>query len=101
MDPDFMDDLQALRSLSAFPFKITSAYRCPDHNAAVSSTGRDGPHTTGRAVDISIRGAQAFKLVCHATAAGFTGLGVNQKGGGRFIHIDKSETHPRPAVWSY
>ena len=32
------------------PLTITSAYRCPDHNSKVSSTGLSGPHTTGFAV---------------------------------------------------
>ena len=37
-------------------------------------------------------------------AHGFTGIGVNQKGGGRFIHLDIAEIEnysPRPHIWSY
>jgi zinc D-Ala-D-Ala carboxypeptidase len=36
----------------------------------------------------------AFKL-------GFTGIGVQQKGSGRFIHLDTMEGGTRPTVWSY
>jgi hypothetical protein len=39
-----------------------------------------------------------------ALNAGFTGIGVKQKGKGRFIHLDDIEDsgdRPRPWVWSY
>jgi hypothetical protein len=39
-----------------------------------------------------------------ALAKGFTGIGVQQKGGGRFIHLDNLPNgpgQPRPTVWSY
>jgi zinc D-Ala-D-Ala carboxypeptidase len=35
---------------------------------------------------------------------GITGVGVNQKGGARFIHLDDLEPtghFPRPTIWSY
>jgi hypothetical protein len=33
---------------------------------------------------------------------GFSGIGVQQKGTGRFIHVDVCSTElPRPSVWSY
>ena len=40
-----------------------------------------------------------------ALVVGFTGLGVKQKGEGRFLHLDDlgtgEHTVPRPALWSY
>lgn len=101
-----MRKVEALRTLCGFPFPITSAYRCPDHNAKVSSTGRTGPHTTGRAIDIGVRGEQAFKLVQLALQYGttFTGIGLQQKGQGRFVHLDdlpNAQGQPRPTVWTY
>ena len=100
----FMDRIEALRVAFDKPMTVTSAARCPEHNAKVSGTGRTGPHTTGRAIDIGIQGGDALRLVGMAIQMGFTGIGVAQKGGGRFIHIDdlKNGPHsPRPWIWSY
>lgn len=101
MHPDFLDDLQALRTAFGAAMPVTSGYRCPEHNAKISKTGPTGPHTTGRAVDIGLGGASALVLVKLALEHGFTGLGVNQKGVGRFIHLDKIIDGPRPNIWSY
>jgi len=63
-----------------------------------------GTHATGLAVDILCRGTEAYKIITHAKEYGFTGIGVNQKGNSRFIHLDiadHSEERPRPTVWSY
>lgn len=102
MDDGLMRKLDNLRQACGFPFPVTSAYRCAKHNSRVSSTGPNGPHTTGRAVDIGVRGEQAMKLIQKAVEMGFTGIGVQQKGGGRFIHLDDlGEGFPRPNMWSY
>ena len=101
---DFMDKVEALRVAVGFALPVTSAARCPDYNAKVSGTGRTGPHTTGRAIDFGVDGSRAFAVVAAAAAMGFTGLGVNQKGDARFIHIDdlgSVGTRVRPWVWSY
>jgi hypothetical protein len=78
--------------------------RCPEHNAKVSSTGYAGPHTTGRAIDIGVSHGRALELVRMALTSGFTGIGINQKGNARFIHLDDipdGEGQPRPTIWSY
>ena len=97
---DFMVKIEALRIAAGFPFTVPSGARCPKHNNAVSGTGLTGPHTTGRAIDIAVSRAQAHRLLVLACAAGFTGIGVAQKGNGRFIHLDDLQ-EGRPAVWSY
>lgn len=104
MHPAFMDRLQSLRTQYNKPMVVTSGYRCPDYNARISSTGRDGPHTHGRAVDIAVSGNQARNLLGMAISRGFTGLGVKQHGDGRFIHMDDlmdGFAGPRPWLWSY
>ena len=101
---DFMDKLEILRVRLGFPMPVTSAARCAEHNSKVSATGRSGPHVEGRAVDIAISGSRAVELVRMALASGFTGLGVNQKGDARFIHLDdlpNKDGQPRPHIWSY
>lgn len=103
MNDDFMERVNALRHHLGFPFKVTSAYRCKENEL---QKGRNGQsvHTMGRAIDISVSHAQAYTLLRHAADYGFTGIGVNQKGNSRFIHLDDFEgndTQPRPHVWSY
>lgn len=95
-----MDKVEKLRLALGFPLTVTSAARCPDHNAKVSGTGRTGPHTTGRAIDLGVSHQQAYMVLSAAILAGFSGIGVNQKGGGRFIHLDDLKDG-RPTVWSY
>jgi uncharacterized protein YcbK (DUF882 family) len=56
MEPDFLKKLDDLRSRVDFPFFVTSGFRCPSYNERISSTGRTGPHTTGRAVDLQLYG---------------------------------------------
>ncbi len=104
MNGQMMQMLVILRKELDFPFIITSAYRCPDHNSRVSSTGKKGRHTTGKAIDIAVSHGQAIDLLSSAIKIGFTGIGVNQKGGGRFIHLDTcdaSDGFPNRAMWSY
>lgn len=106
MDAEFMARLIGLREAYGAALPVTSAFRCPDHNANVSSTGRSGPHTTGRATDIRIFGAAALRLIELAIAGGFTGIGVGQKGdhNSRIIHLDDlgpSPARPRPWIWTY
>ena len=100
----FMDRLQSIRYDCGFPLLVISGARCPAYNATVSTTGMTGPHTTGRAVDISIAGTRAYTLLAAAIERGMTGIGIAQSGihAGRFIHIDLlEESDKRPWVWSY
>jgi len=105
MDSAFMKKLVSLRITFNFPMILMSAFRCPDYNAHVSSTGHTGPHTTGKAVDIKIARGLAYQLLKLALIYDFTGIGVKQHGDGRFIHLDtltNGETSgPRPTIWSY
>lgn len=106
MDADFMQRLQDLRTKYGKPMRITSGYRCTEHPAEAhrKDSGRLGPHTTGRAADIAIQGHEAYALMRMAMQMGFLGIGVNQKGDKRFLHLDDLEGkdgYPRPWVWSY
>jgi len=106
MDPDFMERLEQLRVAFDKPMTVTSAFRCPNHNSQVSSTGFTGPHVTGKSVDIAVSGQDAFDLLALAFLHNFTGLGISQRGPNnkRFIHLDTIENgpgRPRPTIWSY
>lgn len=93
----FMGFMIDLRESLAFPFVITSGYRCPAHNNSVSSTGFDGPHTIG-AADVGVAYERAYALAKLAFSHGL-GVGIAQKGAvsGRFIHIDNLGQR----LWSY
>ncbi len=105
MDAKFLAKIEDLRTAYGKPMAVTSAYRCPAHNTAVSHTGANGPHTTGGAIDIKICGAAAYELLLLAMQLGFSGLGISQRGDmeSRFIHIDNLSypDYPRPRVWTY
>ncbi|MBF0184733.1 MAG: DUF882 domain-containing protein [Magnetococcales bacterium] len=106
MDGDFLLALEKLRMAYGKPMPVSSGYRCPAHNAALSTTGTEGPHTTGKAVDILVAGADAHHLLTLALQHGFTGVGLSQKGPHekRFIHLDTISSgsgYPRPALWTY
>ena len=103
VDHETMNRLVLVRAVLGQPMPVTSGYRCPTHNEAVSKTGPAGPHTTGRAVDIGVSGETALHLVAAAVAHGFTGIGVSQRGLNRFVHIDdlQAPAYPRPTLWSY
>ena len=103
MNQVFMQRVESLREKVGFPFIISSAYRCPDHPIEARKNA-PGAHASGRAVDIAVSHKNAYRLLQGALEAGFTGIGVSQKGGVRFIHLDDlpdSEGRPRPHVWSY
>lgn len=99
MDPEFMRKLVDLRRTLGFPFYITSGYRCPKHNKAVGGT-ENGPHTTGRAVDITLSSEHAAQVIELGFQKGYIkGLGVSYPNRSvvKFIHIDDLGLR----LWSY
>ena len=96
MDEEFVRRLDLVRGRLDIPFAITSGFRCPEHNTKVSSTGASGPHTTGLAADIGLSRKNARDALSELSEA-FSGIGINQKGDGRFIHVDMLGRR----IWSY
>lgn len=97
-------ELDELREAYGAPLIMASGARCGSYNSKVSTTGPNGPHTTGGAADLAVSHADSYRLIGLAIARGFTGIGVQQKGAGRFVHVDKltnAPGRPRPTVWSY
>ncbi len=107
MNARFMRRIVELRKRLDFPFIVSSAIRCGEHNAAVSpKTGRIGPHTTGHAIDVRVYGYRAFKLLSLVGNYGMTGIGSSQRGPhtARFLHLDdlpELPGQPRPWLWTY
>ena len=105
MNKETLIALQRLRDAIGKPISLSSAYRCPTHNDKISSTGKEGPHTTGKAIDILCSGKFAHELLSFAMIRSNTwkGIGISQKGkhSSRFIHLDTIESDNSPWVWSY
>ncbi len=107
-DDDFLKTLNKIREECGFPFPISSGYRSPQHPIE-QRKAQVGTHTTGKAVDILCRGEDALKVISVAMKNGIQRIGVQQKGTGRFIHLDACtqsdfpdrENFPEIAIWSY
>jgi len=86
MDEGFMDALQDVRAICGFGFKVNSAYRCGEYNSKVSKNTR-GQHTTGQAVDISMKDRyKRFKLIKEAIASEyFKDIAISKT----FIHLGR------------
>jgi len=103
MDVRFMEMLTELRVAYAKPMRVTSAYRDATHPIEAKKT-KPGAHATGKAADIAVERGEAYEVLKIALEIGFTGIGVAQKGSGRFLHLDICEPEDgmiRPTVWSY
>lgn len=103
MDAAFMDKLTELRVAYGKPMRVTSAFRDATHPIEAKKA-KPGTHNTGKAVDIAVDRGDAWELLHLAMAMGFQGIGVQQKGSGRFIHLDmctEEDGHVRPTIWSY
>ena len=97
----FMTKLVSLRRLYNKPIILTSAYRSKEYNEKIGGA-KGSAHVKGQAVDIAVGYGEAFKLLKLALEVGFTGIGVSQKGNGRFLHIDILDSpDKRPMLWSY
>lgn len=100
MNERFMMMLDELRAGVGFAFNITSGFRCPDYNSKLSSTGRTGPHTYGRAVDISATSRQKYLIMAAARDFGWSRFGI----GKNFIHVDslnEADGFTPEVIWTY
>jgi len=103
MNSEFINKLNDLRLAFGKPMTITSGFRDATHPIEAKKK-TPGAHTTGCAADIAVSREDAFDLLSLALTKGFTGIGIQQKGSGRFIHLDTLENspeRPRPTIWSY
>jgi len=96
--------LNAFRDHCGFPLNINSGWRCPEYNQKVSSTGPNGPHTTGEASDQGASFNRAWEIFENLPGP-FLGVGINQSGAapGRFFHTDLCDylRGGQRRMWSY
>ena len=104
MSDEFLQELDGLREEYGSALFVNSAYRCSQHPDEIVKADGPGAHNAGLAVDFRVQGEAAVKLLGVALKRGWTGIGVNQKGAGRFLHLDRMPNQldaPRPGIWSY
>jgi hypothetical protein len=80
-----LDMLQALRDQIGAPLIIRSAYRSPEHNAAIRGAPRS-KHMRGIAFDIAMDNHDPAAFEAAARQIGFLGFGFYPRSG--FMHID-------------
>jgi uncharacterized protein YcbK (DUF882 family) len=93
-----VDALEAFRALVGKPVKVDSAYRCPEHNAAIGGAGKS-EHVEGLAADIRVEGMTAVEL--EAAARKIPPIrGIGRDDHQQYIHVDVRPT-PTLAQWCY
>lgn len=97
MSEQFIRKFDMLRNLYRKPIIITSGYRTASYNQQIGGAERS-MHLQGKAADILVQGGDAYELLGLAYVVGLKGVGISQKGGNRFIHLDDRE---QPTIWSY
>ena len=88
IDLDHVAKLQKLREDLGSSIHITSAYRCPAHNAAVGGA-KNSQHKLGTATDIQIKGMDPSEV--QDACEKFDGLGRYNS----FTHIDSRGSKAR------
>ena len=95
VNPRLVEALQQLRDLAGRPIRITSGYRCPDHNRAKGGKKRS-QHLLGNAADLAIDGLSVIEMYCLAdkvAAVRSGGIGLYPKNG--IIHVDVRDGYAR------
>ena len=89
MDSSYMADLQEIRTICGFGFKVNSGYRCKSHNAKVSKNSKND-HTRGKAVDIHMTNRyKRSTLLKHLLDSGhFLDIAIAKT----FIHIGRGKS---------
>lgn len=79
-------NLETLREVVGRPIKVTSGYRCSEHNRKVGGV-TDSFHTKGLAADIVCEGLSTDELAAKASKVfNLGGVGYYPKEG--FVHVD-------------
>lgn len=95
MQPEFLALLDECRERAGVPFKITSSYRTPEHNARVGGSPTS-MHLKGRAVDIACSSGRVRARIMHAAL----GLGLTVGVMKNALHLDDRSTDS-PIVFDY
>jgi len=94
---EFIDRLQAARTIAGIRFDINSGYRCQNHNRAVGGAANSA-HLKGLAADIEAKTDESrFKIIVALLSAGFTRIGIAKT----YIHADIDGDKNPQRMWLY
>lgn len=97
MDEIFLEMLDEARDIAQVPFKITSGFRCENHNRAVRGV-KNSSHTLGLAADIVVETNHLRLLIISALCkVGFIRIGIAKD----FVHVDVDHNKPQETMWLY
>lgn len=102
MDAAFLQMLDDARGIAKIPFRITSGFRTPSHNAYVggvqpSLKSKGSSHLFGYAADIACNNSADREIILNSLIrAGFRRIGIANG----FIHVD-NDPDKNAAVWLY
>lgn len=94
IDDKLVDYLQKIRDHFGKPITITSAYRCPTHNAREGGASKSR-HVTGEAADFRVEGIAPREVAKYAETLGIKGIGLYEAPH-NFVHID---TRSEKSFW--
>lgn len=94
--------LDPVRTIYGRPIIVTSGYRCPELNAAVGGVA-NSQHTTGNAADIKPASGGSLEGIFRAAVqfGDFDQMILEEKGGGRWIHISWRASNRRHRILLY
>ena len=99
MNPKLLKMLDQAREKANTPFKITSSWRSQEKNNSLKNSSKNSSHLKGMAVDIACNsGLERLKIFSGLVKAGFTRVGISDKGG--FIHADCDDSKI-DSLWIY
>jgi uncharacterized protein YcbK (DUF882 family) len=93
INPELVEVVQCLRDWWRRPVIITSALRCPSHNAAVGGAQRS-KHMEGLAADVVVKGVDAAEV--HRW---LTGQYPDKYGIGKYEAFTHIDVRPTAARW--
>ena len=102
MDSAFLQMLDDARGIAGIPFRITSGFRTPSHNAYVggvqpSLKSKGSSHLFGYAAYIACNNSADREVILNSLIrAGFRRVGIANG----FIHVD-NDPDKNAAVWLY
>lgn len=97
IDGSLVELAEQIRRILRRSIVITSAYRCPQYNAAIGGV-KNSAHTRGHALDVQCFSSKdRFELVNLLFDLGIERIGIAQS----FIHFDIDPDKPSPRLWLY
>ena len=97
---EIIDVLQKIRD-QVGPLSVSSGFRCANHpvERGKKQPGT-GTHCRGVAADVAVSHQTAREVLEIALEMDIGGVGVHQRGDGRFIHVDVDQAR-KNLIWTY